>query len=365
MTSFTATRAGMFPPRQGLYNPLNEHDACGVGFVANINGEKNHEIVRSGIKILENLLHRGAVGGDLTTGDGAGILVQIPHNFFKNACQPPHINVPGEEEYGVGMIFMPREQATFRKLTHIMEETVSAEGLEFSGWREVPVDMDAIHGQAREQRPTVMQCFITGKGLAGLFLERKLYILRRVIEKKTENIKIEKGCFYIASLSCKTIVYKGLFTAPQLSGFYKDLSNSEFDSAVAVVHQRYSTNTFPSWELAQPFRYLAHNGEINTLRGNLNHIRSREPSLQSDLLGSDIQKALPVINEKGSDSSCLDNILEHLVSAGRSLPHAMLMLVPEAWGDKYPMGPDLRGCCQYHAGMMEPCDRPAAIAFSD
>jgi glutamate synthase domain-containing protein 2/glutamate synthase domain-containing protein 1/glutamate synthase domain-containing protein 3 len=365
MTSFTNTGSRHLPPKQGLYHPRNEHDACGVGFVANINGVKSHEIVQNGIKILENLLHRGAVGGDLTTGDGAGILVQMPHLFFKNACQPLHIKLPGQGEYGVGMIFMPRDEEPFRQLTQIVEKTVSAEGLEFIGWRKVPVNIDAIYGQAREQRPTVMQCFIKGKDIAGSSLERKLYILRRVIENKTEAIHIDKGCFYIASLSCRTIVYKGLFTAPQLSGFYIDLSNSEFGSAVAVVHQRYSTNTFPSWELAQPFRYLAHNGEINTLRGNLNHIRSRESSLQSDLLGNDIKKTLPVINEQGSDSSCLDNILEHLVSAGRTLPHAMLMLVPEAWGDKYPMGPDLRGFFEYHAGMMEPWDGPAAIAFSD
>lgn len=365
MALIKKTVSGQFPPAQGLYNPLNEHDACGVGFVANINGIKSHEIVRNGIKILENLTHRGAVGGDLTTGDGAGILVQIPHNFFKNACQPLDIHLPDEGEYGVGMIFMPRDQKPFQKLTQIVAQTVSSEGLKFIGWRKVPVNIDVIHGQAREQRPTVMQCFVAGKGLAGSSLERKLYIIRRVIEKNTEDIDIEKGCFYIASLSCRTIVYKGLFTAPQLSGFYSDLSNSEFVSAVSVVHQRYSTNTFPSWELAQPFRYLAHNGEINTLRGNFNHIRSRESSLQSNLFGKDIQKILPVINEKGSDSSCLDNILEHLVSAGRSLPHAMLMLVPEAWGDKYPMGPDLRGFFEYHAGMMEPWDGPAAVAFSD
>jgi len=215
MTSFKTTRSGHFPPNQGLYNPLNEHDACGVGFVANINGIKSHEIVRNGIKILENLLHRGAVGGDLTTGDGAGILVQIPHIFFKNACQPLNINLPGEGEYGVGMIFMPRDEDPFRKLTRIVEKTVSAEGLELLGWRKVPVDTDAIHGQAREQRPTVMQCFIKAKGFTGSSLERKLYILRRVVEKKTEDIAIEKGCFYFSSLSCRTIIYKGLFTAPR------------------------------------------------------------------------------------------------------------------------------------------------------
>jgi len=365
MTRFNQTTADYFPTAQGLYNPVNEHDACGVGFVANINGEKQHTIVQNGIRILENLLHRGAVGGDLTTGDGAGILAQIPHRFFKKRCKTLGIKLPDAGRYGVGMLFMPRESDLFQKLTRQVEDTVAAEGLDFMGWRKVPVSEDAIKGQAYAERPSVMQCFVGGKGLKNANLERKLYVVRRVIEKKTATIKIEKGCFYIPSLSCQTVIYKGLFTAPQLSGFYRDLLNPDFVSAVAVVHQRYSTNTFPSWKLAQPFRYLAHNGEINTLRGNLNHIRSRESSLKSDLFGDDLSKALPIIDESGSDSSCLDNILEYLVNAGRSLPHAMLMLMPEAWGVKYPMGPDLRGFFEYHAGMMEPWDGPAALSFSN
>jgi len=358
-------RAGNLPCTQGLYDPANEHDACGVGFLANIDGTKSHDIIAKGINVLNNLMHRGAIGGDLATGDGAGILFQIPHAFFKKVCEAIHISLPKEGKYGVGMIFMPRDPGPFNICRQLIEKTVAAEGLSSLGWREVPVDKDAITGKAREHRPNVMQCFIDGKNLRDSALERKLYVIRKSIEKSAKGIEIKTGCFYVASLSCRTIVYKGLFTAPQLSGYYSDLNDRRIDSAMAAVHQRYSTNTFPSWELAQPFRYLAHNGEINTLRGNLNHIRSRESSLQSELFGEDIKKLLPIIDEQGSDSACLDNTLELLVSAGRSLYHAMLMLVPEAWGAKYPIGPDLRGFFEYHAGMMEPWDGPATIVFSN
>ena len=358
-------RASRFPRAQGLYDPANEHDACGVGFVANIDGTRSHGIVSKGIDVLKNLMHRGAIGGDLATGDGAGILLQIPDGFLRRTCSEISISLPQHGEYGVGMVFMPRCPQIRETCRQLVETAIVNEGLSVLGWREVPVDKDAIAGQAREQRPDVLQCFIHGEGLADAALERKLYVIRRCIEKSAEGIEAEQGCFYISSFSCRTIVYKGLFTAPQLSGFYRDLNDPGIDSAMAVVHQRYSTNTFPSWELAQPFRYLAHNGEINTLRGNLNHIRSRESSLESELFGADIKKLLPIIDETGSDSACLDNILELLVNAGRSLCHAMLMLVPEAWGVKYPIGPDLKGFFEYHAGMMEPWDGPAAIAFSN
>jgi glutamate synthase domain-containing protein 1 len=237
--------------------------------------------------------------------------------------------------------------------------------LGFLGWRDVPVDESAISGQAEQQRPVIMQCYVEGKGLVSDALERKLYVIRRQVENQEIEVVGHGEIFYMPSFSCRTIVYKGLFSAPQLLRFYKDLSDRELVSSVAVVHQRYSTNTFPSWELAQPFRYLAHNGEINTLRGNLNQIRSRQSMLKSDLFGNNIKKLLPIIDERGSDSACLDNVLELLVNAGRSLPHSMLMLVPEAWGAKYPMGPDQRGFFEYHAGLMEPWDGPAAIAFSD
>ncbi len=365
MTVFAKKKFGCLPPAQGLYDPANEHDNCGVGFVANINGTKSHDIIEKGLKVLENLMHRGAIGGDMKTGDGAGILFQIPHEFFNKVCNSIKIKLPEPGQYAVAMLFMPRDINTFKHCARIIEETVSSEGLTFLGWRDVPFDDTWIAGQAKQHQPVIMQCFIDGSGLESLVFERKLYMARRQIECQTENIIKQEDCFYISSMSSRTIVYKGLFTAPQLSGFYTDLKDPDIKSAMAVVHQRYSTNTFPSWELAQPFRYLAHNGEINTLSGNINHMRSSEPSLKSKLFGDDIKKLLPVIDERGSDSSSLDNIYELLVSSGRSLSHAMLMLVPEAWGVKYPIGPDLRGFFEYHAGLMDPWDGPAAIAFSD
>jgi glutamate synthase domain-containing protein 2/glutamate synthase domain-containing protein 1/glutamate synthase domain-containing protein 3 len=356
---------GRFPKAQGLYYPGNEHDACGVGFVANIDGIKSHSVIEKGIRVLENLLHRGAVGGDFKTGDGAGILFQIPDASFRRDCKHVGISLPDPGNYGVGMIFMPQSSGVMEECSRIVEKTVGSEGLGFLGWRDVPVDESAISGQAKQQQPIIMQCYIDGKGLIADALDRKLYVIRRQVENQAMEAVGDGEIFYIPSFSCRTIVYKGLFSAPQLLRFYKDLSDRELVSSVAVVHQRYSTNTFPSWELAQPFRYLAHNGEINTLRGNLNQIRSRQSMLKSDLFGNDIKKLLPIIDERGSDSACIDNVLELLVNAGRSLPHSMLMLVPEAWGAKYPMGPDQRGFFEYHAGLMEPWDGPAAIAFSD
>ena len=356
---------GCFPSAQGLYDPLNEHESCGVGFVANIDGRKSHDILKKGLKVLENLMHRGAIGGDLKTGDGAGILFQIPHEFFRNVLKSRDIELPDPGQYGVGMMFMPKTSGSFEKCTQIIENSVASEGLNFLSWRSVPVNSNAIAGQAKEQQPVIMQCFISGNGLDPSAFERKLYVIRRVVEKKTAEIITDNDCFYIPSLSSQTIVYKGLLTATQISRFYSDLNDSKMISAMAVVHQRYSTNTFPSWELSQPLRYMAHNGEINTLRGNINLIRSREPSLKSDLLGDDIKKLLPIIDERGSDSACLDNFFELLINAGRSIAHAMLMLIPEAWGVKYPIGPDLRGFFEYHAGLMEPWDGPAAISFSN
>jgi len=356
---------GPFPFPQGLYDPRNEHDSCGVGFVVNLEGTKTHAIIESGIEVLKNLLHRGAIGGDDRTGDGAGILLQIPDALLRRASQHLGIRLPDPESYGVGMIFMPRSSDLRDRCSEIIEGVVAAEGLTFLGWREVPVVSGVLAGQAQEQQPAIVQCFIHGGGLEAAALERTLYLIRKIIEREVKRVLGEEARFYIPSLSCRTIIYKGLFTAPQLPAFYEDLQNPETASALAVVHQRYSTNTFPSWELAQPFRYLAHNGEINTLRGNLNLLKAREPSLASELFGVDIKKILPVIDERGSDSACLDNALELLYNGGRSLSHAMLMLIPEAWGAKYPIGPDQRGFFEYHAGLMEPWDGPAAVAFSD
>jgi len=356
---------GRFPRQQGLYDPKHEHDSCGVGFVANIDGTKTHAIVEKGIEVLKNLEHRGAIGGDRFTGDGAGILFQIPDGLFRRDCRSLEFTLSEPGAYGVGMLFLPSSLHLRQTCFNTIEKAVECEELRFLGWREVPVDTEAIKGQAKEEQPFIAQCFIDGKGLEQKALERKLYVVRKQIERSALESFEEHGSLYVSSLSCRTIVYKGLFTATQLPGFYKDLKDPDVTSALALVHQRYSTNTFPSWELAQPFRYLAHNGEINTLRGNLNQIRSRESSLESDLFGHDIKKLLPIIDERGSDSSCIDNILELLVNTGRSLSHSMLMLVPEAWGVKYPMSPDQRGFFEYHAGLMEPWDGPAALTFSN
>jgi len=350
-------------PGYGLYSAESERAACGVGFVANINGQKSHLIVEKGIEVLKNLLHRGGVGGDDKTGDGAGILFQVPDMFLREACSSLNIDLPGEGLYGVGMCFFPRDRAGREKCIALFDQVAAAEGAAVLGWREVPIDASAVEGQAKKEMPVIMQCFIGGGSLVNGALERKLYVIRRCVERKVRDSGIAD--FYISSLSSRTIVYKGLLLGAQLPAFYEDLRDPGLASALAVIHQRYSTNTFPSWKLAQPFRYMAHNGEINTLRGNLNQMKSRETLLSSKLFGPDIKKLLPIIDHTGSDSSCMDNALELLVRAGRDIPHAMMMMVPQAWGLKYPIGPDLRGFFEYHAGLMEPWDGPAAVAFTD
>ena len=352
------------PPACGLYDPRHEHDACGVGFVANIDGRRDHRVVARGTEVLSHLLHRGAVGGDQKTGDGAGILVQIPDALFRRECPKQGIELPPEGEYGVGMLFLPRDDAQRRYCLQLVANVAEAEALQILGWRQVPVDPGVIGGQALRELPEIQQCFLVARGLSGAALERKLYVARKVMEREARKLGGERP-MYVCSLSCRTIVYKGLLMGGQLPLFYEDLRREETVSSLALIHQRYSTNTFPSWELAQPFRYLAHNGEINTLRGNQNHMRNREQDLASDLFGDDIKKLLPILDETGSDSAQLDNALELLVAAGRSLPHAMMMLVAEAWGPKYTMSPDQRGFFEYHAGLMEPWDGPAALSFTD
>ncbi|MCX5681219.1 MAG: glutamate synthase large subunit [Candidatus Omnitrophica bacterium] len=356
-----------FPPNQGLYDPANEHDSCGVGFVVNIDGRKTHAIIERGIEVLGKLEHRGATAGDDKTGDGAGILVQIPDEFLRSQCEALQISLPLAGQFGLGMIFMPQDKNERAQCQKILEQAVRSEGLEFLGWREVSVLSDALGKKARAEQPFMMQCFIgIGKNkISQEELERKLYVVRRQSELRVQEALDLNDRFYIPSMSSRTIVYKGLMMGTQLNEFYCDLQDKNFVSAFAVIHQRYSTNTFPSWKLAQPFRYLAHNGEINTLRGNLNQMQAREKFLKSPLFGDDLQKIIPIIDESGSDSACLDNALELLHSCGRDLPHAMMMLVPQAWGLKYPIGPDLRGFFEYHAGLMEPWDGPAALAFSD
>jgi glutamate synthase domain-containing protein 2/glutamate synthase domain-containing protein 1/glutamate synthase domain-containing protein 3 len=347
---------------QGLYDPKFEHDSCGVGFVVNVNGERTHQVVADGITVLKNLMHRGAVGGDLKSGDGAGLLCQIPHALFSEVCNDRGFGLPGAGGYGVGMLFLPRDAEKRRAAKHIVEEAL---GKGLIGWRDVPVDPLCLGEMATASMPRVAQVFVAIEGLAGSELERRLYILRKGIEKAAGLAGLTTDDFYVVSLSSRTITYKGMFFAPHLEQFYADLRDRRFTSAIALIHQRYSTNTFPSWALAQPFRWIAHNGEINTVRGNVNKMAARESLLRSDLFGDEIEKLQPVITPGLSDSGMFDNVLELLVEAGRPIEHAMMMMVPEAFGPKYHISQDKRAFYEYHAAIMEPWDGPAAIAFTD
>ena len=355
------------PAPQGLYDPRNEHDACGIGFVASIRGQRSHDIIVKGIQVLVNLTHRGACGCDPETGDGAGIVIQIPHNFFARECGKLGFTLPPEGEYGVGMTFFPVERHQRLYCEGILEHIVREERLTVLGWRDIPTDGTAIGRVARGSQPYIQQIFIgRAHGMDQETLERKLYIIRKRVEAEVAGSDIaDKGVFYIPSLSSRTIVYKGLLLAPQIARFYKELSDPEVVSALCLVHQRFSTNTFPTWQLAHPFRYIAHNGEINTLRGNVNWMHARQSVLWSPLMGDDMRKLFPIVSPGGSDSAAFDNALELLVQAGRSLPHAMAMLIPEAWSGNPHMNPAKRAFYEYHASLMEPWDGPAAIAFTD
>jgi glutamate synthase domain-containing protein 2/glutamate synthase domain-containing protein 1/glutamate synthase domain-containing protein 3 len=359
--------ASGLPAPQGLYDPRNEHDACGIGFVANVKGHKSHEIIVKGIQVLINLTHRGACGCDPETGDGAGVLIQIPHKFFTRECSRLGFTLPPAGEYGVGMTFLPVERHPRLICEGILERIVREEGLTVLGWRDTPIDGSAIGRVARGSQPYIQQIFVSrGKGMTEDQLERKLYIVRKRAEAEIADSDIpEKGFFYIPSFSARTIVYKGLLLAPQIAHFYPELSDPDVVSALCLVHQRFSTNTFPTWQLAHPFRYIAHNGEINTLRGNVNWMHARQSVLASPLFGDDIKKLFPIIQPGGSDSAAFDNALELLVMAGRTIPHAMAMLIPEACSKNYHMNPQKRAFYEYHASLMEPWDGPAAIAFTD
>ena len=348
---------------QGLYNPQNEHDACGVGFVLNMNGNREHTIVEKGVKVLCNLLHRGATGADVNTGDGAGLLVQIPDNFFKKTLK---MKLPALGHYAVGMLFLPQNQEKRESVLDLLEKIAVEENFKVLACRDVPVVASAVGDSARAEMPFIAQVFLLpNQNLTGEDLERALLVLRKRAEHESGLSAEGSDGFYIASLSARTIVYKGMMTAPQVPVFYPDLNDSNFESAVAVVHQRYSTNTFPSWPLAQPFRFMAHNGEINTIRGNRNWMAAREKNLASPLFGENIQKLTPILETGSSDSGNLDNVLELLTLGGREVGHSMMMLMPQAWGKKHAMGPDLRGFFEFHAGIMEPWDGPAAVAFTD
>jgi glutamate synthase domain-containing protein 2/glutamate synthase domain-containing protein 1/glutamate synthase domain-containing protein 3 len=350
-----------------LYDPRNEHDACGIGFIVNLNAERSHNIIVNGIQILVNLAHRGASGSDPKTGDGAGITIQVPHQFFVRECTKLGFTLPPEGEYGVGMVFLPVEPQSRFQCEAVIERIVQEEGLRLLGWRDTPVDADAIGRVARVSQPYIEQIFIrNAQGMKQDELDRKLYIVRKRIESEITASDIrDKAFFSIPSMSSSTIVYKGLLLAPQIARFYKELSDPDTMSALCLVHQRFSTNTFPSWQLAHPFRYLCHNGEINTLRGNVNWMYARQSVLKSAVFGNDIEKIFPIIQPGVSDSAALDNAVELITLSGRSLAHAMTILIPEAWDADTGMSPEKRAFYEYHASLMEPWDGPAAVAFTD
>ena len=356
------------PRKQGLYDPAFEKDSCGVGFVVNIKGKKSHQIVEQALTVLLNLRHRGACGCEANTGDGAGILIQVPHQFLKNACQKTGVKLPGPKEYGVGMVYLSPDEKNRRACEKIFEAIIKEEGQEFLGWRTVPTSDKLLGPTAKASEPFVRQIFIgrNSKIKKDMDFERKLYIIRRRAENAIRFAKVKGGdFFYISSLSYKTLIYKGMLMSEQVQPFFPELADPALESALALVHSRFSTNTFPSWERAHPYRYISHNGEINTLRGNINWMHARQAMCESPLFGKDIKKILPVIAADGSDSAMFDNCLEFLVLSGRSLPHAVMMMIPEPWSNHETMSDEKKAFYEYHSCLMEPWDGPASIAFTD
>ena len=358
------------PQAAGLYDPRHEHDACGVGFVVDVKGRKSHAIVRKSLQVLMNLGHRGACGCEANTGDGAGVLVQMPDRFLRKVAPAP---LPPSGEYGVGLVFLPREAEHRETIQRLIAEIVAEEGQRLIGWRDVPTNDAPIGPSADAVEPVFTQLFIACVDADWTHdqrarFERRLYVIRKRIERAVDALPMPdpvRRFFYIVSLSCNTLIYKGMLTANQMETMFPDLTDPDMQSALALVHQRFSTNTFPSWPLAHPYRYIAHNGEINTLTGNINWMRAREGLLASDLLGDDLEKILPVIREGGSDTATFDNVLEFLVMTGRSLPHAILMMIPEPWAGHESMSAELKAFYEYHSSLMEPWDGPASIAFTD
>ncbi|MEM9028383.1 MAG: glutamate synthase large subunit, partial [Pseudomonadota bacterium] len=360
---------GIAPNRaaEGLFDPKNEHDACGVGFIANLKGVKSHDIIKDALFILENLEHRGAVGADPLTGDGAGILLQIPHTFLADECSRLGFDLPAPFAYAIAQIFMPQDARLRQHCTNVWNRIMREEGFEVLGWREVPVDNSKLSEAVAETEPSQWQIFIKRPHhLDENAFSRRLYIARKVISNAIYNAYKGRDIgHYVVSLSTRTVVYKGMFLSYQVRDYYQDLSDSRVESAMALVHQRFSTNTFPSWKLAHPYRMVAHNGEINTLRGNVNWMAARQASVSSPLFGEDIKKLWPISYEGQSDTACFDNALEFLTMGGYSLAHAAMMLIPEAWAGNPLMGEDRRAFYEYHAALMEPWDGPAAMAFTD
>ncbi len=350
----------------GLYDSRYEHGSCGIGAVVNISGRCDHSIIEYGKEILLNLRHRGAAGADEVTGDGAGILFQIPHKFLQAECERLGFFLPGPSQYGVGMVFGSRDEGLHAKCDRVLEDSLSHYGLKVLGWRDVPVSNECLGKIALQAEPSVKQIFVDGAGFEEELLERTLFLARKKAEKLVRKSFGQEGeDFYVPSLSCRTICYKGMFMAWQLFAYYPDLADERLSSALAIVHQRYSTNTFPNWRLAQPMRCIAHNGEINTLSGNRNWMQARQLKMSSELFCDNIGDLFPILTPEGSDSACFDNVLEMLTRAGRSLPHSMMMMIPEAFGAKYHISTDKRAFYEYHASIMEPWDGPAAMVFTD
>ncbi|AQS59208.1 glutamate synthase large subunit [Desulforamulus ferrireducens] len=366
MTTMSTLSYGL-PPKQGLYDPSFEHDACGIGLVANISGEKSHDILQKALTMLVNLDHRGGQGAETNTGDGAGILLQLPHSFLVKECARLNINLPPAGCYGVGMLFLPQDPEKRHACQQKIEQIIAEEGQSLLGWRKVPVNDTGLGKTAALTQPAIFQVFIGAQPhLEGLDFERKLYVIRKLAEKERGSLPLqEEDNFYFASLSARTIVYKGMLTPEQLPQYYLDLQDPAIETALALVHSRFSTNTFPSWERAHPNRYIIHNGEFNTLRGNVNWMHARQALCSSQLFGEDMEKILPVIDQQGSDSGMFDNCLEFLYLSGRSLPHAVMMMIPEPWEHHENMSDLKKAFYEYHSCLMEPWDGPAAIAFTD
>ena len=346
--------------QQGLYSPAFEHDNCGIGAVVNKNGIKSHLTVERALHIVENLEHRAGKDAEGKTGDGVGILLQISHKFFSKVCKEAGIPLGGEREYGIAQLFFPREELQRNQAKKMFEIIVEKEGLELLGYREVPVYQEVLGHKAKECMPHIVQAFIKKPEQVekGLDFDRKLYIARRVFEQSNDNT-------YVVSMSSRTIVYKGMFLVGQLRTFFADLQDKDYESAIAMVHSRFSTNTNPSWERAHPNRLIVHNGEINTIRGNADKMQAREENMASPHFKGQLHKILPVVNRAGSDSAMLDNTLEFLVMSGMDLPLAVMITIPEPWANNQTLSQEIRDFYQYYATMMEPWDGPASIVFSD
>ncbi|MEM9492491.1 MAG: glutamate synthase subunit alpha, partial [Myxococcota bacterium] len=356
----------MQPRRFGLYDPQTEHDACGIGFVAHIKGEKSRAIVEQGLEILHRLSHRAATGADPRTGDGSGILLQLPHRLFKRIGLQHGFDMPRRRRYAVGQIFFPSDSRSRRECEAILEDVIAEEGQRLLGWRDVPIDAAHLGDTARAVLPVFRQVYIARRRLPPSAFERKLYVIRKLTENRIRERGVDPdGRFHVASLSSETIVYKGLLLPDQLPLFYPDLREPDMVSALALVHSRFSTNTFPTWDLAQPFRYICHNGEINTVRGNVNWMKARRSTLESAKFGGSIDRLHPIIVPGKSDSAQFDNMVELLHLGGRSLAHSLMMMIPEAWENDEHMAPDRRACYSYKSSLLEPWDGPAAIAFTD